>query len=66
MVHRCVLTLTQVRQKTHWSSERLPQTLCGRTFSKPRNDRSSPGGNPLSPEVVDTEVGSTNTQGEQN
>lgn len=67
MVHRCVLTLTQVKtEDTLELSTPASDTVMVGHFVSLGMTGLRPGGNRLSPEVVGTEVGSTNTKGEQN
>lgn len=66
MVHRCVLTMTQVKTE-HTLALRTPasDTVMVGHFVSLGMTGLPLGGNPLSPEVVGTEVGSTNTKEEQ-
>lgn len=66
MVHRCVLTLTQVKTEELELSTSASDTVMVGHFVSLRMTGLPRGGNPLSPEVMGTEVGSTNTKGEQN
>lgn len=67
MAPRCVLTLTQVKtEDTLELSAPASDTVMVRHFVSLGMTDLPLGGNPFSPEVVGTEVGSTNTKEEQN